>query len=136
MTETEAARTRGIARALGPFLIIFGAAVALRATDMPLFLPAFFSDAILVFVTGAFTLALGLALLAAHRHMSSLAAIIVTVFAVVTAARGALLLIAPSLIASLAGNIVRVPGVVLIPAFVAMAIGVYLAFIGWFAKRA
>jgi hypothetical protein len=136
MTDTESARTRAFASALGPFLVIFGGAVALRAAEMPLFIPAFFSNAILVFVTGAFTLGLGLAMLAAHRHMDSLAAIIVTVFGFVTAVRGALLLIAPSLIASLAANIVHVPGIVLIPAFVAMAIGVYLIAVSWFAKRA
>lgn len=136
MSEADSSRTRAFASALGPFLVIFGGAVALRAPEMPLFIPAFFSDAILVFVTGAFTLGIGLAMLAAHRHMSSLAAIIVTVFGFVTAVRGALLLIAPDLISSLAANIVRVPGVVLIPAFVAMAIGIYLIAVSWFAKRA
>src|SRR5690242_18123419 len=110
MTTEQAGRTRAIASALGPFLIIFGIAVALRTADMAMFIPAFFSNAILVFVTGAFTLALGLGLLAAHRHFGSLPAIIITLFAVVTAIRGALLLIAPALISTLAGNLARVPG--------------------------
>ena len=132
--EDQSARTRGIARALGPFLVIFGIAVAMRADAMALFAPAFFQDGVLVYITGAFTLALGLGLLAAHRHFGSFAAVIITILAIVTSIRGALLLIAPELVAGFAATIVRAPGMILIPAAIAVLIGLYLSFVGWFSK--
>jgi len=136
MNSVQAQATRGIARALGPFLIIFGAAVAMRAAEMPLMLPAFFQDATLVFVAAAFTLALGLGILAAHHHFNSPPAFIISVFAIVTAIRGAVLLLAPSVFSALATNILRVPTVALVPAIFAVLIGAYLGFAGWFAKSA
>jgi len=135
MSESEAVITRGIARALGPFLIVFGASVAMKAGDMPLFIPAFFHDAIFVFVIGAFTLGLGCALFAAHHHWSSLAAIIISVFAIATAARGAALLAAPGIVSTLAANVAHVSGLVFIPATIAVIIGAYLSYVGWFSRK-
>ena len=135
MSEREAAVTRGIARALGPFLIVFGASVAMKAGDMGLLIPAFFQDAIFVFVIGAFTLGLGCALFAAHHHWSSLAAIVISVFAVATAARGALLLAAPGFVSTIAADIVHMSGLVFIPATIAVLIGAYLSYVGWFSRK-
>lgn len=134
MTDTEAAATRGIARALGPFLIVFGIAVAMKAGEFPLLVPAFFQDGVLVFVTSAFTLAIGLALLAAHHHWATPAAIIISVFAILTTIRGAALMLAPAFVATLSATFVRTPGAVFIPAAVAVLVGAYLTFVSWFSK--
>ncbi len=140
MSEQEAAQktamTRGFAKALGPFLIVFGASVAMKASDMLLLVPAFFHDSIFVFVIGAFTLGLGCAMFAAHHHWSSLAAIIISVFALATAFRGALLLVAPGFVSTLAADLVHLSGLVFIPATIAVLIGAYLSFVGWFSKKA
>ncbi len=136
MTDTQAAATRGIARALGPFLIIFGIAVAMKTGEFPLLVPAFFQDGVLVFVTAAFTLGIGLALFAAHHHWTTPAAIIISVFAILTTIRGAALMLAPAFVATLSATFVRTPGVVFVPAAVAVLAGAYLTFIGWFAKPA
>jgi hypothetical protein len=134
MTESQSRITRAISRALGPFLIIFGIAIAMKAGDFPLMTPAFFQDGVLVFVTASFTLAIGLALLAAHHHFGSLPALIVTVFAIATTLRGAILMLAPAFTATLAATFVRVSGAVYVPAVISLLAGAYLTFVGWLAK--
>ena len=136
MTEQQTAITRGFARAIGPFLILFGAIVAMRSTEMGLLATGFFQDGPLELVTGAFTLAIGCAMLAAHHHVGSLAAIIVTIFSFLTAVRGLVLLVSPRFLAPVAAHLTEQPGVILIPATIALLIGFYLSFAGWFAKRA
>jgi hypothetical protein len=136
MTEQQSAITRGFARAIGPFLILFAAVVAMRSSEMGLLATGFFQDAPLELVTGAFTLAIGCAMLAAHHHVGSLAAIIVTIFSVLTAVRGLVLLVSPRFLAPVAAHLVDQPGVIFIPAAVALLIGFYLCFVGWVAKPA
>jgi hypothetical protein len=136
MTPEQSAMTRGFARALGPFLIILAAATAARSTEMGAIASGFFQDGPLALVTGAFTLGLGCAMLAAHHHFNSLAAVVVTVFGIVTALRGVVLLISPRSLAPLAEHLIAQPGVILIPVTIAFLIGAYLSFVGWFAKKA
>ena len=136
MTESQAKTTRGFARALGLFLILFGLTIAVRASVMWALLPAFFQDGALVFVTGAFGLTIGCAMVAAHHHFNSLAAIIITLFGWVTVIRSAILLVAPQLVSQVASMAMQIPGLPLIPAAVAVLIGVYLSFVGWFSKPA
>ena len=135
MTEQQHATTRGFARAIGPFLILFSAAIAARAADMSMLATGFFQDGPLALVTGAFTLAIGCAMLAAHHHFGSLPAIIVTIFSVVTMLRGMVVLISPQIIAPAADHLAVQPNVIFIPAAIAALIGAYLTFAGWFAKR-
>lgn len=132
--RSNALHTRLFARALGPFFIVFGIAVAMKAGVMELFVPAFFQEGALVFVTGAFTLLLGLGIIAVHNRWDGLAAIIISVFAIITAIRGALLMIAPSFIASLSADFVRLTGLIFIPATIAVMIGAYLTYVGWIRK--
>ncbi len=134
MSVEQAATTRGFAKALGPFLILFGLGVGARADVMWALLPAYFQDNALVFVSAAFGLAIGCAMVAAHHHFGSLPALIVTLFGWVTLIRCALLLFAPQIVSSLASMAMHVPGLPIIPATVAVLIGVYLSFVGWFAK--
>ena len=136
MTESQAKTTRGFARALGLFLILFGLTIAVRASVMWALLPAFFQDGALVFVTGAFGLAIGCAMVAAHHHFNSLAAIIIILFGWVTVIRSAILLVAPQFVSQVASMAMQIPGLPLIPVAVAVLIGVYLSFVGWFSKPA
>jgi threonine/homoserine/homoserine lactone efflux protein len=135
MAETDSAhRTRYMARALGLFLLVFGAGVALRATSLYLLVPSFFQDAALTLVTAVFAMALGAAMIAAHNRWNSLAAIVVSVFGWVTFIRGAVLLFAPELIAQIASHIARIQIFPVIAGLVAALIGAWLCFVGWFAK--
>lgn len=134
MTDAQRAITRGFAKALGPFLILFGAAVAARWSEMGLLAAGFFQDGPLALVTGAFTLGIGCAMLAAHHHFNSPPAIIVSLFGAVTTVRGLVLLIAPTFLAPAAAHLTAEPGIILVPAALAVLLGLYLTFAGWVAK--
>jgi hypothetical protein len=137
MTDTDPAnRTRYMARALGLFLLVFGIGGAMRATMLYLLIPAFFQDGALVFVTAAFGMAIGAAMVAAHNRWNTLPAIIVSLFGWVTFIRSAILMIAPTFVAAIAANVARTQILPVIAGLVAALIGAYLIFVGWFAKRA
>lgn len=136
MSEQQAAMTRGFAKALGIFLIVFALAIVTHADTLWALVPAFIQDGALVFVTGAFGLAVGCAMVAAHHHWNGLAAILITFFGWVTLIRSAVLLFAPQLVSQLASMAMHVPGIPLIPAAIAVMIGIYLSYVGWFAKKA
>lgn len=136
MTEAQAKTTRGFARGLGLFLVVFGIGIAMRAPTIWALLPSFFQDGALVFVTAGFGLGIGCAMVAAHHHLGSLAAIIVTLFGWITLIRSAVLLAAPQLISQFASTAMQIPGLPLIPAAIATLIGAYLCFVGWFSQKA
>jgi hypothetical protein len=125
------ARTWLMARIVGPFLAILGAAVALRAQTMPLLAPALMQDAPLVFVTGIVTLAIGLVMIAAHNWWNSPAAIVISLLGWLTAVRGAVLLLAPDIVATIAGSALQSPIPALVAGVVMAVIGGWLTFIGW-----
>jgi hypothetical protein len=135
MTDTTAAdRTRYMARALGLFLLVFGIGVATRATTLDLLLPTFFQDGALSFVTAVFGMAVGAAMIAAHNRWNGAAAIIISLFGWATFIRSAVLLLVPTLVASVAVNAVRIEILPMVAGLIAALIGVYLIFVGWFAK--
>ena len=140
MTEAEDAnfysrRTQTLARAIGPYLIISALMLAARLNTLPLLLPAFMQDGPLVLTAGCFTLIVGLAILAAHHHFSSAAAIAVTLIGIAAALKGAFLMLLPTLGAPLTAMVVRTPPLLIIVAIIVFLIGVWLSVIGWFAKR-
>lgn len=135
MSEQQTAMTRGFAKGLGLFLIVFGIGVALKADILWALVPAFIQDGPLLFVTAVFGIAIGCAMVAAHHHWSSLAAILISFFGWVTLIRSAILLFAPQIISQLASVAMHIPGIPMIPAAVATLIGVYLTYVGWFAAR-
>jgi hypothetical protein len=135
MSEQQAAMTRGFAKALGVFLILFGLGIAVRADILWALVPSFIQDGPLVFVTAVFGVAIGCAMVAAHHHFNSLAALLITIFGWITLIRSAILLFAPQIVSQVASVAMRIPGIPLIPAAIAVMIGVYLTYFGWFAAR-
>jgi hypothetical protein len=129
-------RTRTLARVVGPYLAIMALALIARAGDVALMLPAFMSDAPLVLATGAFTLMAGLAMLAAHHHWSSPAAIVISLIAIAASAKGAWLMLAPDAGAALTAAIVRAPPLLIGAACLDLLLGLYLTYVGWLAKPA
>jgi hypothetical protein len=130
-----AERTRAAARIVGPYLVIIGAMLIVRAPAMALLLPAFMQDGPLVLATGALTVILGLTLLALHHHFSTLAATVISLIAIVATLKGAFLMVAPQLGAPLTALVVRASPVLVIVAALLMIVGAWLSFVGWFAKR-
>ncbi len=135
MTETQAAATRFAARVLGPLMVIIGAIVIARAADLVLLIPAILGDGPLTFITGVFTLICGLVLIAAHHHWNSPPAIAISLLAVLTIVRGIMLLFAPSLLTGLVHTFLNLGPGALIAGIVALIVGAWLSFVGWFAKR-
>ena len=90
----------------------------------------------LTFITGVFTLICGLTLFAAHHHWTSPPAIAITLLAVLTIIRGVTLLFAPSFLTGLVHTFLNLGPGALIAGAVALIIGAWLTFVGWFAKRA
>ena len=136
MTETQTATTRFCARVVGPLLVIVGAVVIARAADLVLLIPGILSDGPLTFITGVFTLICGLVLIAAHHHWNSAAAIAISLLAVLTIVRGVTLLFAPSLLTGLVHQFLNLGPGALVAGVIALLVGAWLSFVGWFANRA
>jgi len=136
MTETQAATTRFCARVVGPLMLIIGAVVIARAGDMAMLIPGILGDGPLTFITGIFTLICGLVLIAAHHHWTSAAAIAISLLGVLTIVRGITLLFAPSLLTGLVHQVLNLGPGAIVAGIVALLIGAWLTFVGWFAKAA
>jgi hypothetical protein len=133
MTEAQTATTRLCARIVGPIMLIVGAVVLARFDDMALLIPAVLQDGPLAFITGIFTLVCGIVLLAAHHHWSSPPAIVITLLAIFTVIRGITLLFAPSVLTGLATQILNAGPGAMIGGVIALLVGAWLSFVGWFA---
>jgi len=135
MTDYDPAqRTRATARIVGPYLVVMGGVLAVRAPQMALMLPAFMQDGPLVLTAGAFTLLAGLALLAFHHHFRSPAAAVITVIGIVAALKGAWLMVAPQMGAPLTAALVRASPLLIIVALLMMLVGAWLSVVGWLGR--
>jgi len=126
-----ASATRIAARIIGPYFLIMGATLIVRAGVMPLLLPAFMQDGPLVLAAGAFTTIAGLTLLAFHHSFSGLPAIVISLSAIAATLKGALLMIAPELGAPLTAAVVRATPLLLVLAIAMALAGAWLSFVGW-----
>lgn len=135
MTEAQAAATRFCARVVGPLILIIGAVVLVRFNDFALLIPGILQDGPLTFITGVFTLICGITLLAAHHHWSSAPAIAISLLGVLTVVRGVTLLFAPSFLTGLVHTFLNLGPGALAAGAVALLLGAWLTFVGWFAKQ-
>ncbi len=128
-------RTRMFARVLGPFLTIVMIVALARSGDMRQLLPEFTNSAVWPWVTGAFILLGGIAVVAFHQVWNSPAAVIVSVLGWLVVVRGIILLAFPDAFASVANWMIGATGA-WIAAFVVMGlIGLYLTYVGWKPER-
>jgi hypothetical protein len=136
MTEAQAATTHIAARIVGPLLLIVGAVVIARMNDVALLIPGILSDGPLAFVTGLFTLICGLVLFAVHHHWKGAAAFVISLLAVLTIVRGVILMFAPSFFAGVAHAALSGagPAMIIVVGAIALLIGAWLTFVGWFAR--
>jgi len=124
-------RTRMFARVLGPFITVIAIVVALRSPDMRGLLDEFTGSQVWPWVTGAYLLLGGIAVIAFHQYWRGAAEVIISVFGWVLAARGVFLLAFPEAFASVSNRVIGATAVWL-AVYVAMAIvGLYLTYVGW-----
>lgn len=135
MTDYDpVARTRTLARIVGPYLIVLAVTLFVRQDTLAILLPAFMGHAALVLVTGAFTLMAGLAIIAAHHHWTGASAITISLIGIVAAIKGATLMIVPTLGAEITAGVMRAPPLLLVVAVVVLLLGLWLSVVGWRAR--
>ncbi|HEX4741507.1 MAG TPA: hypothetical protein VH353_09260 [Caulobacteraceae bacterium] len=127
----QVVRTRTLARAVGPYLVVIAVALFARWGTLPILLPAFMQDAPLIFAAGAFTLMAGLAIISAHHHWTGASAIVISLIGVLAALKGAALMISPTLGAELTAVATRTPALLMVVAVVLLLVGLWLSFVGW-----
>jgi hypothetical protein len=135
MTESQANVTRFCARIIGPLFLIIGAVAIVRFDTIGLVIPAIFHDDALTFVTGLFTLIVGLVLFAAHHHWSGATAILVSLLGLFTILRGMLLMLAPEIAEALATPALHGGPLAWVAGTVSLLVGLWLTYAGWVAKR-
>jgi hypothetical protein len=135
MTEQQAAATRFSARVAGPFLVVFAAMIFVRYESFPELLLQVIGDSPLVLITGLLTCIVGLVWLAGHHHAGSPAAIVITALATLLTLRGAVLMLAPQVIFGVAENVSHAPVIMLVTTTIALLLGAWLSFVGWFAAK-
>jgi hypothetical protein len=130
----QAQRTRNFARVLGPFYAIAGTVVAVRAAAMRTMLTEFTGSSVWPWITGAFVLVGGIAIIAFHQYWHGLAAVLVSLVGWGMAAKGLFLMAFPEAYVWLGDHLIDATtawrGAYLLGALM----GVYLTFVGWVAR--
>lgn len=135
VAASHAATTRFCARVIGPLMLILGVIIIARMVEVSLILPGILRDGPLMFVTGIFTLIVGLVLFAAHHHWSSITAIFISLLGLGTVARGVILLTAPAILADVASRALSAGPGVGVAGGVSVLLGLWLTYAGWVARR-
>ena len=124
-------RTRTLARIVGPYLLIVALALYLRLATLATFFTSFMQDEGLVFVAGAFTLMVGLTVLVAHHHWTSISAGVISLIGILATVKGAALIIAPQFGSQLTADIVETQTIMLGAIAFEAIMGLWLTFVGW-----
>jgi hypothetical protein len=129
-------RTRNFARVLGPFYVVAGTVVAVRASAMRAMLAEFTASSVWPWVTGAFVLAGGISIIAFHQYWHGLAAILVSLVGWGMAAKGLFLMAFPEAYVSLANHLIGATAAWQGAYLLGAVMGIYLTYVGWFAQPA
>ena len=132
-------RTLMFARVMGPYMVIVAAIAALRPDDLRMMLSKFEADPLLPWVTGAFTLLLGLVVVALHPYWRGGAAIIVSVVGWLVAAQGLLMVAGSHAYFAIANSAVDTMGWAhagaALEVLIVLYLGLYLSIASWFPAR-
>lgn len=91
------ARTRYLAKLLGLWIVLAAACMAIERTNTLAMLNGFFADPPLIWISGIFTLLVGLAIVLAHNRWSGGAvAVLVTLYGWIAAIKGFSLILFPA----------------------------------------
>lgn len=135
-TPESIARTRAFARVIGPFITLEAGAVEVRAAEMAGFVPVFFQNAAIVWMTAAMLVVGGLAVVAFHQYWRSPASAFISLYGWAVLMEGLVLFFAPQLMARAAGRWVAGDATLSIRiGFSGMLlIGLWLTYAGWIAR--
>jgi hypothetical protein len=132
-------RTCMFARVMGPYMAIIALMAALRPDDLRAMLSKFQADPLLSWVTGAFTLLLGLVVVALHPYWRSGAAIIVSVVGWLVAVQGLLLVAGSHAYFAIANSAVDTMGWArtgaAVEVLIVLYLGLYLSLVSWVPPR-
>lgn len=129
------ARTRVLARVLGPYLVIVPVIAVTHASLMSEIVADFTASPVWAWVTGAFVLLTGLAVIAVHPYWRSAAAIIVSVTGWLMVLKGVSLLAFSQTYLEAASNAIGVGVLWRTIELCAAAVGLYLTYTGWAPTR-
>jgi hypothetical protein len=129
--EQSQNRTRTLARALGPFLVIVCTTAVARASEMRGLLSQFTANSVWPWVTGAFTLLFGLVINAVHQYWRGAAAAIVSLLGWLIALRGLFLLTLPNAFDSMANTMIGAQAWWITVCIAVALVGLYLTYVGW-----
>ncbi|ORB03923.1 hypothetical protein BST33_03130 [Mycolicibacter minnesotensis] len=135
LTVAAQARTRMFARVLGPFLFIVTAAAIFRAPQVWADVENYGTDPLALWATGAFTLLIGLIVVALHPYWRGPAAIFVSATGWITTLKGLALTVFPDSGMSAASFAMRAEGWTRVLYALFALIGLYLTYIGWVPSR-
>jgi hypothetical protein len=137
-TPESVARTRAFARVIGPFIALVVGALELRAGEMTKIGPLFFENAVIVWMTAALLVFVGIFIIGFHQYWRSSAAILISLFGWFLLMRGLVLLYAPQLMARAVNRAVGGDTVLYIRLgfSVMLLIGLWLTYVGWIARPA
>jgi len=132
-------RTRMFGRVMGPYMAILAVIAALRPDDLRTMLSKFEADPLMSWVTGAFTLLLGLVVVALHPYWRGGAAIIVSVVGWLAAVQGLLLVVGSHAYFAVAASAVDTMGWATAGAaaevLIVLFLGLYLSLVSWVPGR-
>jgi hypothetical protein len=124
------------ARILGPLLLAAGEVMVFEPSRLLAMVGAVVGDDAVLLLVGFLALTFGLVILAFHRRWGSLTQVLVSLLGVVGLIRGVALLFAPEIVRAVAQDFTGSPSILLVAGAVVAAIGLWLAFVGWFTKAA
>ena len=131
--------TRMFARVIGPYMVILAVIAALRPDDLRATLSKFEADPLMSWLTGVFTLLLGLVVVALHPYWRGGAAIIVSVVGWLAAVQGLLLVVGSHAYFAVAASAVDTMGWATAGAaaevLIVLFLGLYLSLVSWVPGR-
>jgi hypothetical protein len=128
-------RTRILARILGPYLVIVPLIAVARAPLMTDIVADFTASPAWSWVTGAFVLLAGLAVIAVHPYWKGAAAVVVSVTGWLMVVKGFFLLAFSQSYLESAANAIGVGAVWRTIELIAAGVGLYLTYAGWAPTR-
>jgi hypothetical protein len=131
------ARTPAFARVIGPYVMIVTATIIVRMPDLTTapFLSAFFDNPVIVWMTGAMLLLIGLIIIAFHQVWSSVTAVLISLFGWYLALRGLVLLVAPQFYERSSFALMNEILPLRVGFGLLMLMGIWLTYVGWIAKH-
>ena len=127
------------ARVMGPYMAIIAVIAALRPDELRVMLSKFEADPLMSWVAGAFTLLLGLVVVALHPYWRGGAALIVSVVGWLVAVQGMLLVAGSHAYFAVADSAVDTMGWARAGAaaevLIVLYFGLYLSLVGWVPGR-